>query len=357
MAEIINGVTFYVNECFPPVDRKWVDPKYFPNWTKIVKFGYIFNGSYDLQFSLFDHTELDKNKRIIFPDYGAYACINIFDPVPWDEYDPTNKYYLVAIYGIDESDFDQSYGEMYGRNRTYFEEIVLNGEYIHKNVTRTYKNNKLHSFNDAPSYKDSKKTEYHFEGKLHRTTGPAYEDNFCLKYYTNGKLHNENGPAIIYKNPNHEVEEWQYYYNSNLHSPIDKETGLRIPAVKKWGVIKFYENDVEHRDEKDINNLTMASTIAKAGNKYDDYIFVNKWNVKLSNYEHEKYMKHGKLSRSDKKEGKLLPAFVSGASLIYAIDDILIARLDRHMNVDKKLETNIKLIDCSINDISIPVKW
>ena len=86
--------------------------------------------------------------------------------------------------------------------------------------TRTYLNNKLHSFNDQPACVNGIKWWYRY-GKIHRAELPAIiYPNGDKRWYWNGERHRENAPAVEYASG---AKFW--YWNGQPHREND------LPAV------------------------------------------------------------------------------------------------------------------------------
>ncbi len=83
------------------------------------------------------------------------------------------------------------------------------------------------------------KTEWYYQGKLHREDGPAIEYKDGKKcWYLDDLLHNEDGPAIIYSSG---TKHW--YWHGHLH----REDG---PAIEYWdGSKHWYQYGQLHRED------------------------------------------------------------------------------------------------------------
>ena len=94
------------------------------------------------------------------------------------------------------------------------------------------------------------RTEWKFEGELHRENGPALERADGTKaWHFNGKLHRENGPAVEYANGS---KVW--YINDKLH----RENGPAVEyadGTKEWYIngVKLTEEQFNSRHVKELS--------------------------------------------------------------------------------------------------------
>ena len=103
-------------------------------------------------------------------------------------------------------------------------------------------------------YKD--RTEWYFEGKLHREDGPAVEySNGSKCWYKNGDLHREDGPAILHTNG---CKEW--CKNGTLH----REDG---PAIEDANGDKYWYLEGKMLEEHEFNKAMQVKIKFKCENK------------------------------------------------------------------------------------------
>lgn len=141
-----------------------------------------------------------------------------------------------------------------------------------KNNEYTFKDGKLHSYNDQPAIAEysNKKFMWYNEGKMHRDNKPAYICKNKVKFYQNDKLHRvgapavytkqkvvfyqnnkihrDNGPAVIYRNGDYE---WRI--KNKLHRADNKPAVFYTNLFNKQKILKYVI----------INHLTLKSDLPK----------------------------------------------------------------------------------------------
>lgn len=141
------------------------------------------------------------------------------------------------------------------------------------------------------------KYEYHVDGKLHRLGGPAFymqdEDTITEKWMVNGEHHRDDGPAVVEKSLGtpgiHVTAEEKWYQHGKLH----RKDG---PAVTYWS------GDI----------ITQRSWYKKGKlHRGGDKPAVIKLLGKRLQTKLKRWMINGKLTRTVKHKGRVLPAVIS----------------------------------------------
>lgn len=78
---------------------------------------------------------------------------------------------------------------MFGKNKHFIKIREVIEIHSPNEEIFTFKDGKLHSYNDQPSYQSPVVKQWHKDGELHRENGPAVEYQFGRKiWYLNGDL-------------------------------------------------------------------------------------------------------------------------------------------------------------------------
>jgi len=171
-------------------------------------------------------------------------------------------------------------------------------------------------------------TEYYYAGELHRTDGPASVDidvdgdltkQLKEEYYIHGQLHRTDGPAYVFRNGECSVEQW--YINGELHrknGPAIEEKDFNVD-MQKFVIKKvvWYKKGQIHRKNKPaikvwiagINTARLWYRHDLRHREHDKPAQIIKHGKKLNKLTRSWFL-NGKLTRTTKRKGRILPAVI-----------------------------------------------
>ena len=128
--------------------------------------------------------------------------------------------------------------------------IVKNSSYLNSSIIISQKNNKLHSYGDAPAYVNffDNSKQWYKENNLHRENDkPAVIYPSEKQWYYNGKKHRENDKPARMTNDG-KVKEW--WYKGKRHRENDKPAVVTTDRKEWWYKGKQYDPNAYEKHQK-----------------------------------------------------------------------------------------------------------